>query len=108
MTSRNPWIRSLTIACLAAVALAEVFPYFWIATTSLKDLAGVLQFPPSLLPLPPHWQNYAQAWQSGPFPRYLFNNVVTTLGILVVQLFLGCLAAYAFSKLAFPGGWHQL
>ena len=103
MSSRNPWIRSLTIACLAAVALAEVFPYFWIATTSLKDLAGVLQFPPSLLPLPPHWENYAQAWQSGPFPRYLFNNVVTTLGILIVQLFLGCLAAYAFSKLAFPG-----
>jgi sn-glycerol 3-phosphate transport system permease protein len=103
VTSKNPILRGVTIAFLAAVALAEVFPYFWIATTSLKDLAGVLQFPPSLLPIPPHWENYAQAWQSGPFPRYLANNVVTTFGILVVQLFLGCLAAYAFSKLTFPG-----
>jgi sn-glycerol 3-phosphate transport system permease protein len=103
MTSRNPVIRTLTIGLLALVALVEVFPYFWIATTSLKDLAGVLQFPPSLLPLPPHWENYVQAWQSGPFPRYLLNNVITTSGILILQLFLGCLAAYAFSKLEFPG-----
>ena len=103
MISRNPVIRTLTIGFLALVALVEVFPYFWIATTSLKDLAGVLQFPPSLLPLPPHWENYVQAWQSGPFPRYLLNNVITTFGILILQLFLGCLAAYAFSKLEFPG-----
>ncbi len=103
MTSRNPLIRTLTIGFLALVALVEVFPYFWIATTSLKDLAGVLQFPPSLLPLPPHWENYVQAWQSGPFPRYLLNNVITTFGILILQLFLGCLAAYAFSKVEFPG-----
>ena len=103
MTSRNPVIRTLAIGFLALVALVEVFPYFWIATTSLKDLAGVLQFPPSLLPLPPHWENYVQAWQSGPFPRYLLNNVITTFGILILQLFLGCLAAYAFSKLQFPG-----
>ena len=103
MISRNPLIRTLTIGLLALVALVEVFPYFWIATTSLKDLAGVLQFPPSLLPLPPHWENYVQAWQSGPFPRYLLNNVITTFGILILQLFLGCLAAYAFSKVEFPG-----
>jgi sn-glycerol 3-phosphate transport system permease protein len=103
MSSRNPLIRSLTIACLTLVALAEVFPYFWVAITSLKDLSGVLQFPPSLLPIPPHWENYVQAWQSGPFPRYLLNNIITTFGILALQLVLGCLAAYAFSKLQFPG-----
>lgn len=103
MTSRRWLIRTLTICFLGVVALVEVFPYFWIATTSLKDLTGVLQFPPSLLPRPPHWENYAQAWQSGPFPRYLLNNIITTFGILAFQLFLGCLAAYAFSKLTFPG-----
>jgi sn-glycerol 3-phosphate transport system permease protein len=103
MGSRNPLVRSLTIAFLAIIALVEIFPYFWIATTSLKDLAGVIQFPPSLLPSPPHWENYVKAWQSGPFLRYLLNNIITTFGILVIQLFLACLAAYAFSKLTFPG-----
>lgn len=103
MGSRNPLVRSLTIAFLAVIALVEVFPYFWIATTSLKDLAGVIQFPPSLLPSPPHWENYVKAWQSGPFLRYLLNNIITTFGILIMQLFLACLAAYGFSKLTFPG-----
>ncbi len=103
MASRNPTIRFLTIAFLSLVALVEVFPYFWIATTSLKDLPGVLQFPPSLIPHPAHWENYVKAWQSGPFLRYLVNNIITTFGILAIQLFLACLAAYAFSKLRFPG-----
>jgi sn-glycerol 3-phosphate transport system permease protein len=43
------------------------------------------------------------AWQSGPFLRYAVNNVVQTAAILVLQLFFGCLAAFAFSKLRFPG-----
>ena len=71
--------------------------------TSLKDLPDVTQFPPTLIPNPPRWDNYAKAWQSGPFLRFLVNNVIQTVGILVLQLFFGCLAAYAFSKLRFPG-----
>jgi len=103
MGSHSLSVRAVATGFLGIVALVEVFPYFWIATTSLKDLPGVIQFPPTLLPIPPHWDNYIQAWQSGPFLRYLVNNVIVTLGILAIQLPLACLAAYAFSKLVFPG-----
>jgi sn-glycerol 3-phosphate transport system permease protein len=103
MTSQNPWLRGLVILLLIFVALMEVFPYLWIAITSLKDLRGVLRFPPALLPLPPHWENYMKAWNSGPFLRYFLNNLLVTVAILVIQLFLACLAAYAFSKIEFWG-----
>ena len=103
MTSANPLVRWLTTLALALVALVEVFPYLWMLTTSLKDLPGVTQFPPTLLPDPPQWDNYARAWNSGPFLRYAVNNAIVTLGILVLQLFLGCLAAYGFSKVRFRG-----
>jgi sn-glycerol 3-phosphate transport system permease protein len=103
MGSRNPLVRFLTVFFLAIIVLVEVFPYVWIAITSLKDLPGVLRFPPSLLPFPPHWENYVQAWQSGPFVRYFVNSFITTFSILLIQLFLACLAGYAFSKLSFPG-----
>ncbi len=103
MTGRRLAVRGLTLVVLAAVALVEVFPYLWMLSTSLKDLPSVTQFPPTLVPAPPHWENYARAWQSGPFLRYALNNVVQTLGILVLQLFFGCLAAYAFAKLRFRG-----
>jgi sn-glycerol 3-phosphate transport system permease protein len=54
-------------------------------------------------PVPPRWENYARAWQSGPFLRYAINSVVQTAGILVLQLVLGCLAGFAFAKLRFRG-----
>ena len=103
MTSSSPVIRVLTTAVLAAVALVEVFPYLWMLTTSLKDLASVTQFPPTLLPHPPRWDNYIKAWTSGPFLHYALNNTIQTLGILVLQLFFGCLAGYGFSKVRFRG-----
>jgi len=96
-------MRALTIAALALVALVEVFPYLWMLATSLKDLPSVTQFPPTLLPHPPHWDNYAKAWSSGPFLRYAVNNAVQTLGILALQLLFGCLAGYGFSKVRFRG-----
>lgn len=103
MTSANPLVRWLTVGALAAVALVEVFPYLWMVTTSLKDLQSVTQFPPTLLPWPPRWDNYAKAWNSGPFLHYFVNNAVQTAGILVCQLLFACLAAFAFSKLRFRG-----
>lgn len=103
MTNANPLIKWSTVLALALVALIEVFPYLWMLSTSLKDLPGVTQFPPTLLPRPPHWDNYAKAWNSGPFLRYAVNNAIVTLGILAFQLFLGCLAAYGFSKVRFRG-----
>ena len=103
MTRGHRLVRGLTLAALAVVAAIEVGPYIWMLTTSLKDLPAVTQFPPSLLPRPPRWDNYAKAWQSGPFLRYAVNNVIQTVGILVLQLGFGCLAAYGFSKVRFPG-----
>ena len=103
MSRRPPIARALVLVLLAAVALVEVFPYLWMVTTSLKTLPEVTQFPPSLWPATPRWDNYAKAWASGPFLRYAVNNAVQTVGILVCQLFFGCLAGYAFSKVRFPG-----
>ena len=96
-------IRALTLAALVLVAVVEVFPYVWMVSTSLKDMAGVTRFPPTLWPSEPQWQNYAKAWASGPFLRYAVNNAIQTLGILVCQLFFGCLAGFAFSKLRWRG-----
>ena len=108
MSSRRLLVRWLTVLALALVALVEVFPYLWMLSTSLKDLPGVTQFPPTLLPHPPHWDNYAKAWSSGPFLRYAVNNAIVTLGILALQLFFGCLAAYGFSKVGLLNTYASL
>jgi sn-glycerol 3-phosphate transport system permease protein len=103
VSARGPALRSLILAALGLVAIVEVFPYLWMVSTSLQDMAAVTRVPPTLWPETLHWENYAKAWASGPFFRYAVNNVVQTVGIVVCQLFFGCLAGFAFSKLRFPG-----
>jgi len=48
-------------------------------------------------------QNFANAWQAAPFARYLVNTVALVTMILVAQLVIGTLAAYAFARYAFFG-----
>ncbi len=88
---------------LILFAVAEVFPYLWMATGSFKNLQEINTFPPSLFPAKLHWENYQEAFESAPFVRYFVNSTIVTVSILVIQLFFGCMAAYAFSKLKFPG-----
>lgn len=103
MSARRGSLRALTLTALVLVAVVEVFPYVWMISTSLKDMAGVTRFPPALWPAPAHWENYPKAWASGPFLRYAVNNAIQTVGILACQLFFGCLAGFAFSKLRWRG-----
>jgi sn-glycerol 3-phosphate transport system permease protein len=47
--------------------------------------------------------NFARAWNAAPFARYFVNTVILCAMILVAQLVLCTLAAYAFARFAFPG-----
>ena len=99
-------VRILTIVgiiFLALFALVEVFPYFWMATGSFKNLKEIITFPPKLWPESFQLNNYIEAWNTAPFLRYYVNSTIVTLSILFIQLFLACMAAYAFAKMQFPG-----
>jgi len=47
--------------------------------------------------------NFVRAWQAAPFARYFVNTVLLVTMILVAQLVLVTLAAYAFARFEFPG-----
>ncbi|MEP7327918.1 MAG: carbohydrate ABC transporter permease [Betaproteobacteria bacterium] len=47
--------------------------------------------------------NFAKAWNAAPFARYFFNTVVLVAMVLVAQMVLTTLAAYAFARFEFPG-----
>lgn len=47
--------------------------------------------------------NFASAWQAAPFPRYFLNTIFLVATILIVQLTLCTLAAYAFARYEFFG-----
>ncbi|MDO8318222.1 carbohydrate ABC transporter permease [Rhodoferax sp.] len=45
--------------------------------------------------------NFRRAWEAAPFARYFFNTTVLTGMILVAQLVISTLAAYAFARFRF-------
>jgi sn-glycerol 3-phosphate transport system permease protein len=47
--------------------------------------------------------NLVKAWHAAPFARYFFNTVILVTMVLVAQLVLVTLAAYAFARFAFRG-----
>ena len=47
--------------------------------------------------------NFFAAWRRAPFHRYFLNTTLLVGSILVVQLIVSTLAAYAFARLKFPG-----
>jgi multiple sugar transport system permease protein len=86
-----------------AAAGTVLAPLVWMVSTSLKSDAQVAAFPPVLIPRPIVWQNYPRAWSALPTGRFYVNSLVVSGLSIVGTLFSCSLAAYAFSRLRFPG-----
>ncbi len=76
----------------------------WIAIfSSFKLPQDMIRYPPTLLPDVWSFENYVTAWTTQPLLRYFLNSVIQTGIIVVSQVILSVLAAYAFAILDFPG-----
>lgn len=84
------------------VAVACVFPLFWMVSSSLKTQSTIFS-DMSLWVSDPQWKNYYIAWTKGNFGQYFFNSLFYT-GVVVAGVILASsMAAYAFSRLKFSG-----
>lgn len=88
---------------IAITALIFLFPFAWLMLTSVKSVSETMVFPPKWIPSAIHWENFVQAWQSGPFVTYFVNSLLVAFAILVLQLLTGIPAAYAFARYQFKG-----
>ena len=103
---RNPYagaLRILGLATLGALALMMMAPFLWMLLTSLKTQQEAFQYPPTLLPERPQWRNYTQLFTQVPFGRYFLNTLIVTAAVVLGQLLVSSLAAYAFARLKFMG-----
>lgn len=88
------------LTCATALAIA---PFAWMLITALKTSAEVNQWPPTLWPSAPTLDNFRAALATGNFPRLLFNSTAIALFAAVANVLLDSMAAFAFSRLQFPG-----
>ena len=88
---------------MTVLALVVLFPIYITVVNSLLRPDQIAARPPSLFPTDPQWSSYRIAWTSGHMGRYLLNSAIVTTAIMVGQVVLAVLAAYAFAFLEFPG-----
>ena len=98
MTSRN----ALLYAGLALGALIMLVPFLLGLMTSFTSARQFNTGSPLSFPAPPTLANYAALGDAG-FGRALVVTALVTATVLLGQLMLSVLAAYAFARLSFPG-----
>ncbi|WP_062134877.1 carbohydrate ABC transporter permease [Demequina aestuarii] len=98
---RNVKRHTLT-AVLVIGAVAMVFPFVWSVITSVSSGAG-LTSSPSLIPENPTLDAYRTLFSSTNFARVVANSVGIAVIVTVAQVSTSALAAYAFTRLRFPG-----
>ena len=90
-------------------------PMIYAISQSLKPLDELWMFPPRFLVKNPTFKNFgelfrlmSESWV--PFSRYIFNTALVSVGGTFGHLFLASMAAYAMTKIKFPGrkGMFQL
>lgn len=99
----SPLFKWVTVTVLALIALAVVFPFIWMLFTSFKPEAQIAQYPPKLFPDTWTLDNYINVWSRIPFARLFLNSIILAGGVTAVSLLLDAMAAYALSRLDFPG-----
>lgn len=95
--------KTIVYLLLAVGAVIMVFPFVWMILSSLKTAAEVNTTPPTFFPGSPTFENYRYAFEKAPFLTYFLNSVVVTVACVVCTQFTTILAAFAFSRLKFPG-----
>lgn len=88
---------------LAPLAVVMLLPLIWMVVTSLETEAQTFHFPPILWPGTLRFENYANVIRQSEFGTWFWNTTVVTVTIVLSNLVLCTLAAYAFARIRFLG-----
>jgi multiple sugar transport system permease protein len=100
---RETALDTASFAGLILIALAVVFPIWWIFRSSLMNNAELYAWPPTLFPKKWLFSNYATALKSFPFWRYFTNTMIVIAPSVIAGTSTATLCGYAFARLRFPG-----
>lgn len=90
----------LVLALLAVIVLG---PFYWIASSSIKDPREILARNPTAVPESFTLQHYGKLLGGSAFPTYLANSLIVAFATMAITVLLATPAAYAFTRLRFPG-----
>lgn len=98
-------ITILTYVVVVGLAILYAFPFYWMVVISFKHISELDTIPPTLIPLRPTPQNYADALlQPGRYFPLFFRNTAIMVALGVIgRLVSNTLVAYGFARIPFKG-----
>jgi sn-glycerol 3-phosphate transport system permease protein len=99
ITGRAPRVTGHVV--LLVVAIASIFPVYWMFATAFRAPADAASTSP--LPWPISVDNFARVWDLIPIFSMIGNTFVMSFSVAVSQLLIAILAAYGFAMWRFPG-----
>ncbi|MCI8606972.1 MAG: carbohydrate ABC transporter permease [Hungatella sp.] len=84
-------------------AVLNLFPLYWLITSSFKTSAAIYKMPPDWFPTTFNIGNYRDLFVGQPAFRWAFNSILVSTVSTVLVIVFSSLAAYSFSKLQFKG-----
>jgi len=100
--SKKVVVNTLIHLFLISVAITCLYPLLWMIVSSLKTQDMIFK-DISLIPHQFRLENYLRAWQEGGFGRNFINSIIYTVSVVFGIVIISSMAAYAFSRLRFPG-----
>lgn len=98
LKKHNIWV----YIALSIAVVATIGPFIWMFLTSIKTYEEAIKIPPSIFPDVTQWINYKIVLEKFPFITLYFNTFIVVLGVVVGQIFVSSMAAFAFARLEFP------
>lgn len=96
--------KSIVYLLLIVGLLSTLLPLFWMVSTSFKSQEAIFEIPPRLIPKQISFENYINLFkQEIDFAKAFQNTLIVTVSYTIGALLIPAMAAYAFSKLRFPG-----
>jgi len=99
---RNYALNTSLHVFLLTVAISCLFPIFWMVRSSFMSNATIF-VNRSLVPHEFNWLNYVEAWTRGNFGIFLMNSMIYAVSVVIGVVLVSSLAAFAFSRMRFPG-----
>jgi ABC-type glycerol-3-phosphate transport system permease component len=87
----------------AAIGLVWLLPLITALLTAIKPTAEIYSDTFSWITTHPTLVHFAEAWKQAPFGRYYVNSLIVATAATALTLLIGSMAAYALSRLEFPG-----
>ena len=86
------WIIALLLVVI------QVYPFFYVFTSSFKSLDDFRQLPAYALPSKWVWDNFVNVFTKSHMPTYFKNSIIVLIGVLFALM-----AGFALSKIKFKG-----